>query len=130
VTLICGFVVGKSKPGVVDVGLILPGWVVGLGNGFVVTWLGCIVNGWFIPFSSTQYFIVVVVGCNGVVVDNDVPVVEGAAVVDGIPNVVVTTVLNGAPVDVDCAEVVAGAPLVWESIVVVTSTQAMIPTVT
>ena len=54
-TLICGFIVGKFKPGVgVGVGLILPGGVEGEGDGLELTWLGWIVNGWFIPFSSVQ----------------------------------------------------------------------------
>ncbi len=115
VTLIFGVGVGKLIPGVVDVGLIPLSGVVDSGGGFDVTWPGVIVNGWFIPFSSTQKFIVVVVGDNVVVdgapVDGGVPVDDNGTVVDG------TTVVGRGVVLVVIA-------------VVVTSTHAIIPTVT
>ena len=85
-TLICGFGVGKLKP-VVDVGLMSPAGVVGSGDGFDFTCVGSIVNGAFMPFCSTQYCIVVVVGGTAVVVVDDVASVTAAARVD-VPMVV------------------------------------------
>jgi hypothetical protein len=77
------------SPGVPDVGLISPGGVVGVGDGFDWIWSGVIVNGWFIPFSSVQKFMVVVVGGNAVVV-------VMAAVVSGVVPVVVVVITTHA----------------------------------
>ena len=118
VTLIVGVGVGKLIPGVVDVGLIPLSGVVDWGGGFDVTWPGVIVNGWFIPFSSTQKFIVVVVGDNVLVV-----VGKGPAIPTILPVDESGTVVDGSTV------VGRGVVLVVIA-VVVTSTHAIKPTVT
>ena len=51
-----------------------PGGVVGIGDGFDITCVGCIESGVFIPVSFVHKIIVVVVGIKTVVVNAGVPV--------------------------------------------------------
>jgi hypothetical protein len=115
----CGF--EKVTPGFVEFGLMSIGWLTVVSSD--VTWLVGIFNGWVIPPSATQYFVVVVVGGNDVVVPGVVSVVPAD---DAVPVVDWGTVVVGTAGGAVAPGAVDDVP----GVVVVTSTQASITTVT